>query len=120
VERVACLLFHRPAAPRDLVIGWAGCCGLQMPSLVGALARGLPPGTPCILFTPWPSQASAAAVGSSLPQSARGYLGYVTSHIGDSQVRWRQALAFEGLLGWGTGSQGREVRLLVLPACMHS
>ncbi|KAI8477159.1 MAG: R1 protein [Monoraphidium minutum] len=31
-------------------------------------------------------QASAAAVGSSLPQSARGYLGYVTSHIGDSQV----------------------------------
>lgn len=31
-------------------------------------------------------QASAAAVGSSLPQGARGYLGYVTSHIGDSQV----------------------------------
>lgn len=30
--------------------------------------------------------ASAAAVGSSLPQGARGYLGYVTSHIGDSQV----------------------------------
>jgi alpha-glucan,water dikinase len=31
-------------------------------------------------------QASAAAVGSSLPQSARGYLGYVTSHIGDNQI----------------------------------
>lgn len=31
-------------------------------------------------------QASAAAVGSSLPQSARGYLGYVTSHINDSQI----------------------------------
>lgn len=30
--------------------------------------------------------ASAAAVGSSLPQGARGYLGYVTSHIGDSQA----------------------------------
>ena len=31
-------------------------------------------------------QASAAAVGSSLPQAARGYLGYVTGHIGDSQI----------------------------------
>ena len=31
-------------------------------------------------------QASAGAVGNCLPQSARGYLGYVTSHIGDSQI----------------------------------
>jgi hypothetical protein len=31
-------------------------------------------------------QASAAAVGNSLPGGARGYLGYVTSHIGDPQV----------------------------------
>ena len=31
-------------------------------------------------------QASAGAVGGCLPQSARGYLGYVTSHIGDSQI----------------------------------
>lgn len=34
-------------------------------------------------------QASAAAVGSSLPNGARGYLGYVTSHIGDSQASSR-------------------------------
>lgn len=31
-------------------------------------------------------QASAAAVGNSLPNSARGYLGYVTTHIGDGQI----------------------------------
>jgi alpha-glucan, water dikinase len=31
-------------------------------------------------------QASAAAVGNSLPGGARGYLGYVTSHINSPQI----------------------------------
>jgi hypothetical protein len=54
-------------------------------------------------------QASAANVGSTLPGNARPYLGYVTTHIGDSQVSG----AAVRLPVCGRGRGGRAARQLV-------